>query len=142
MIAPIRKQPVSRQMESTDPRHIGQLLPALLARYGIVISETELATLSSSRPERGLFVFVKQTVPRGPSKISSGPVRRRPLRTTASAHCKMVQLPLFAKMDSGGQHFCGPLIVGLVLNYEILVRVFLETQLNLRPRLRLSEPSC
>jgi hypothetical protein len=99
MIAPIRNRPTPRQVESTDPRHIGQLLPALLARYGIVISEAELATLSLSRSERRPFVSMKQTVPREPSRISSGRMRRRPLRTTASAHRKMVQLPLFAATD-------------------------------------------
>jgi hypothetical protein len=99
MIAPIRNRPTPQQRETTGPRHIGQLLSAVLARYGIVISEAELVALSPSRQEREPFASMKQTVPRRSPRISSGQVRRRPLRTTASAHRKMVQLPLFTTTD-------------------------------------------
>jgi hypothetical protein len=101
MIAPIRNRPTTRKLEAGAPRPIGQLLSAVLARYGIVISEAELEALSTSRPEMdSRAISLRQLTPRRSSKISSVQVRRRPLRTTASAHRKMVQLPLFATHDS------------------------------------------
>ncbi len=99
MIAPIRSRPIPQQREPTGPRHIGQLLSAVLARYGIVISEAELVAFSPSHPQSAPSMSVKQIAPRRSPKISSGQVRRRPLRTTASAHRNMVQLPLFTPTD-------------------------------------------
>ena len=88
MIAPLRYPLPAAETPLPGPRHIGQLLPQILARYGIVMSAAELAALSPSTPE-------KAAAPLRPSKLSSRRFRGRSSEPAASGHHNMVQLPLF-----------------------------------------------
>jgi hypothetical protein len=88
MIAPLRN-PSPRVEMPSGPRHIGSLLPAVLARYGIVISEAELAAFQTSTPKTSKVALQ-------PAKLSSRRFRHGlSERSASSQHCKMVQLPLF-----------------------------------------------
>jgi hypothetical protein len=94
MIAPIRYP--ARHDRPTGPQHVSAFLPAVLARYGIVISAEELASLSAEKNNS-----IRTTKPRytKPRYNESLPRNRRlhtaHLQSGAVRRQKSVQLALF-----------------------------------------------
>jgi hypothetical protein len=99
MIAPNRNLPTSAEVPLAGPRHIGQLLPQLLARYGIVISAAELAALAPVTRQTAAASFKREPTPPRRAKLSSRGLRGKPLARGISTPRKMVQLPLFQPVD-------------------------------------------
>jgi hypothetical protein len=87
MIAPIRTSPNAAESTSTGPQHVGNLLPLVLARYGIVLTAAELAALRPAASEK--------TTARQPPKLPLRGAHRTSRKQILATHCKQVQLPLF-----------------------------------------------
>ena len=90
MIAPLRKQPTS-EAQPSGPLHIGQLLPAILARYGIVMSAAELAAYG--------FVTRETTQSSRSSQLPPQRVRRAPVEMSDAPPRRQVQKVLFSSTD-------------------------------------------
>jgi|ERR1700690_290529 hypothetical protein len=90
MIAPLRKQPTN-EAQSSGPCHVGQLLPAILARYGIVMSAAELSAYG--------FVTREAMQSSRSSQLPARRTRRVPVEMSDASPQKLVQMPLFPSTD-------------------------------------------
>ncbi|HTQ40453.1 MAG TPA: hypothetical protein VMJ32_15620 [Pirellulales bacterium] len=95
MIAPIRTSPNVAARRPSGPHHVGQLLPQVLARYGIVLTAAELAAF---RPATGKTSLTEKAL--SPEKATlPRRSRRQPLERGTTARDRKVQLPLFSSSE-------------------------------------------
>jgi hypothetical protein len=98
MIAPIRTSPDVAVSTSPGLQHVGQLLPQILARYGIVMTAAELAAFCPTMKKNissEKAASPKQMTFRPRTKVSARQSHRQPTERTTTAHRRKVQLPLF-----------------------------------------------
>jgi hypothetical protein len=99
MIASLRNPPVPSEKTLVGPQHIGHLLSQVLARYGIVITASELESLYPSKSKTATGQLEQEIARWSAAKM---PLRRIPRRRAGSARSenhKMAQLPLFSSAD-------------------------------------------
>jgi hypothetical protein len=98
MIAPIRISPDVAVSTPAGLQHVGQLLPQILARYGIVMTAAELAAFCPTM-EKSISsektTSRKHVAPRPRTKVSLRQSHRQPMERATNVHRRKVQLPLF-----------------------------------------------
>jgi len=99
MIASLRNPPVPSEKAPAGPQHIGHLLSQVLARYGIVITASELTALCPSKSETATGQLEQEIARRSAAKLPSRRLPRRHAGSARSENQKMAQLPLFSSTD-------------------------------------------